>query len=155
MVGAGSVMWDEEIITLLCQIGCFEFNAIDTIIHHTCDWNVLSPDQFLVGGSLKYLPGSRLPASIVATAAACSTLLGKVFKGMSLQPSAADEVKTPYKHRNVGNLVLLKENYTPPLPRSVGRITFLHTGSDQLQHTGVWLSSHSQDILKWTKAQYK
>ncbi|XP_055585057.1 uncharacterized protein LOC129737915 [Uranotaenia lowii] len=130
----------EAMQTVLCQIeGCLNSRPLTACSEDPDDQQILTPGHFLIGDALKAIPEPDLgdvPTNRLSLWQATQHKVQRFWKLWStdylnqLQQRSKNYFQKP--NVVVGKLVLLKEDNLPPLKWSVGRITAVHPGADNL-----------------------
>ncbi|XP_055589710.1 uncharacterized protein LOC129741920 [Uranotaenia lowii] len=130
----------EAMQTVLCQIeGCLNSRPLTACSEDPDDQQILTPGHFLIGDALKAIPEPDLcdvPTNRLSLWQAMQHKVQRFWKLWStdylnqLQQRSKNYFQKP--NVVVGKLVLLKEDNLPPLKWSVGRVTAVHPGADNL-----------------------
>lgn len=128
----------EELTTILCQIeGCLNSRPLCPVSSNPDDFEILTPGHFLIGRPLC----SRPQPSVLETPTNRLTYWQRILQTTERfwkqwQSEYLSRLQqrpkwtTPSPNIQVGELVLLKEDNSPPAQWKVARITEVHTGPD-------------------------
>lgn len=131
----------EEMATTLCQIeACLNSRPLFATLDANDDDGVspLTPGHFLIGRPLEALPDrtSATPIPVLKRWRLCQALIQHFWKRWSTEYLNAlqrfNKWRLPRRNLVVGDIVLIKDNRTPPCQWPLGRITRTHPGPDQL-----------------------
>lgn len=130
----------ESLYTVLCQIeAVLNSRPLIPLSNDPEDLTALTPAHFLVGDSLTAIPQrdlTEIPTNRLKLYEHIQQMVQHFWKRWSseyltsLQQRVRWKQKTPNLRK--GDLVLLKEDNTPPLRWKLGRVVELHTGRDEV-----------------------
>jgi len=128
----------EELQTLLCQIeACVNSRPMTLLSSDPGEPNALTPAHFLIGGPLLLPPEPEIPSEIVSILCRWKHVQGlmQIFwnhwhKEYLPQLQVRGRWVTPKKNMNVDDIVVIKEDCTPPTKWKLGRITQVNPGND-------------------------
>ena len=130
----------EEMMTVLCQIeACLNSRPLFTSLDANDDDGIapLTPGHFLIGRPLEALPDRPVttPVSILKRWRLCQALTQHFWKRWSTEYLDAlqrfNKWRLPRRNLRIGDIVLIKDNRTPPCQWPLGRIISTHPGPDQ------------------------
>ncbi|XP_078357312.1 uncharacterized protein LOC144642205 [Oculina patagonica] len=131
----------EEMTTVLCQIeACLNSRPLFTSLDSNDDDGIapLTPGHFLIGRPLEALPDqvTKAPISTLKRWQLCQALIQHFWKRWSTEYLNAlqrfNKWRRPKRCLRVDDIVLIKDNRTPPCQWPLGRIIRTHPGPDQL-----------------------
>ncbi|XP_055604451.1 uncharacterized protein LOC129752705 [Uranotaenia lowii] len=128
----------DDMDTLLCQIECcLNSRPITPLSDDPTDFEPLTPGHFLVGTSLKSVPDENLhdiPSNYLRKWQQTQQLLQDIWRRWHLEYLSSLAQRAKWHNSPVilreNQLVLLKEDGTPPIRWPTARITKLHPGTD-------------------------
>ena len=127
-------------MTVLCQIeACLNSRPLFTSLDANDDDGIapLTPGHFLIGRPLEALPDRPVttPVSILKRWRLCQALTQHFWKRWSTEYLNAlqrfNKWRLPRRNLRIGDIVLIKDNRTPPCQWPLGRIISTHPGPDQ------------------------
>ena len=131
----------EEMTTVLCQIeACLNSRPLLTALDANDDDGIapLTPGHFLIGRPLEALPDrvSTTPIPRLKRWQLCQALTQHFWKRWSTEYLNAlqrfNKWRRPKRSLCINDIVLVKDNRTPPCQWPLGRIIRIHPGPDQL-----------------------
>jgi len=128
----------EELQTLLCQIeACVNSRPMTPLSSDPGEPNALTPAHFLIGGPLLLPPEPDIPSEIVSHLRRWKHVQGLMqlfwkrwHKEYLPQLQVRGRWVTPRKNMSVDDIVIIKEDCTPPTKWKLGRIVQVHPGID-------------------------
>ncbi|XP_055590649.1 uncharacterized protein LOC129742731 [Uranotaenia lowii] len=128
----------DDMQTLLCQIeSCLNSRPLVPLSDDPTDYEPLTPGHFLVGSALKAVPDdelSEIPFNCLKNWQQIQKLLQDLWRRWHLEYINTLQPRSKWVHSPVSikenQLVLLKEDNTPPMHWPTARIIQTHPGSD-------------------------
>ncbi|XP_063911207.1 uncharacterized protein LOC135128239 [Zophobas morio] len=131
----------EEMQTLLIQVeACLNSRPLTSISNDPNDLTPLTPGHFLVGTPLTAVPEDNvttLPTNRLSRWQQISRTQQQFWKRWSAEylgqlQNRPKWTKASHNNIKVDDLVVIKEDHTPPLAWKMGRVTTVHPGQDGL-----------------------
>lgn len=148
----------EELVTLLCQIeACLNSRPLTPQSNDPESFLVLTPAHFLVGGCLTLPPDiehPEKPINHIKRWHIVQAMMQGFWRRWSseylrtLQVRSKWNVVTKDAVIKIGDLVLIVENNQPPLTWSIGRVSQLHPGSDNIVRVATIITSGNKSLQR-------
>lgn len=131
----------EELYTVIVQVeACLNSRPLTPLSNDPYDYAPLTPGHFLIGDSLMALPQhdvTNIHENRLDRYQRTQHCLQQFWQRWSKEYLSNLQVRTKWRFEkagnvNVGELVLIKEDKTPPQKWSMSRIIELHPGPDNL-----------------------
>jgi len=146
----------EELQTLLCQIeACVNSRPMTPLSNDPGELNALTPAHFLIGGPLLLPPEPEIPGEIVSNLRRWKHVQGLMqlfwkrwHKEYLPQLQVRGRWTTPRKNMSVNDIVIIKEECTPPTKWKLGRIMQVHPGIDGIVRVVTLRTSTQSEIRR-------
>ncbi|CAI6377504.1 unnamed protein product [Macrosiphum euphorbiae] len=146
----------EELQTLLCQIeACVNSRPMTPLSSDPGEPNALTPAHFLIGGPLLLPPEPEIPGEIVSNLRRWKHVQGlmQIFwkrwhKEYLPQLQVRGRWITPRKNMSVDDIVVIKEDCTPPTKWKLGRIMQVHPGIDGIVRVVTLRTSNQAELRR-------
>ncbi|XP_050549202.1 uncharacterized protein LOC126910575 [Daktulosphaira vitifoliae] len=130
----------EELCTVLAQVeACLNSRPLTPLSSDPCDFNVLTPSHFLIGGPAQVIPEPDLldiPANRVRKWSLMQKTMQDFWRRWRMEYLSSLQVKNKWlkdeKPIPIGSLAILKEDNAPPLKWPMVRIEAVHPGKDKI-----------------------
>ncbi|XP_025201851.1 uncharacterized protein LOC112599258 [Melanaphis sacchari] len=145
----------EELGTLLCQIeACLNSRPLTPLSLDALDLEPITPAHFLIGGPLLLVPEPDLSKENINALRRwkyVQALMQMFWKRWSKEYLPQLQVRGRWvsqtEQMKIGEIVIIKEEFTPPGKWKLGRVTKTHPGSDGIVRV-VTLKTSNHDELK-------
>lgn len=140
VIGNASLTF-EELNTVMCQIeACLNSRPLYPVSDDPNDLTPLTPAHFLIGESLMSIPEPNLVnvnERLLSRFQRLQQITQHFWNRWTKEYISSLQIRTKWKEHheqllNIGSLVLIKENYLPPLKWRLGRVMQIHKGSDHI-----------------------
>ncbi|XP_050535031.1 uncharacterized protein LOC126902051 [Daktulosphaira vitifoliae] len=130
----------EELCTVLAQVeACLNSRPLTPLSSDPCDFKVLTPSHFLIGGPAQVIPEPDLldiPANRLRKWALMQKTMQDFWRRWRMEYLSSLQVKNKWlkdeKPIPIGSLAILKEDNAPPLKWPMVRIEAVHPGRDKI-----------------------
>ncbi|CAI6371089.1 unnamed protein product [Macrosiphum euphorbiae] len=146
----------EELGTLLCQIeACLNSRPLTPLSSHPLDLEPITPAHFLIGGPLLLVPEADLSNENISTLRKwryVQALMQTFWKRWSKEYLPQLQVRSRWlaqtEQVKIGDIVIIKEECTPPGKWKLGKILKTHPGSDGIVRVVTLKTSNGNELKR-------